>query len=175
MLTNAQTDQHRLGAFNGNADMLSRLPLLATDEDKTDYSSTTSPDDVGVCFMKTFGKSSSHAVDLSGLVPGDPDGALGGLPPIAEDFCDFRKHGDRMRVDDLVAPPGVFVPRAFPSVDTEGPLRHLACEAHDAPPEHSDVFDFATGFFYRSTLRAFPSSKTVQLNPIQQSRSQHRP
>ena len=77
--------------------MLSRLPLPATEEDITGYSSITSPDDVGVYLIKASGHSSSHAahgVGLGGLVPGNPNAALGGLPPITEDFCDFRKLGD---------------------------------------------------------------------------------
>ena len=76
--------------------MLSRLPLPATEEDKSGYSSITSPDDVGVYLIKTSGHSSSHAtqgVGLGGLVPGDPNAALGGLPPIAEDFAIFASTG----------------------------------------------------------------------------------
>ena len=129
---------HRPGATNGNADMLSRLPIPATEADKTGYSSITSPDDVGVYLIQSSGRSTTrvpHGVGLGGLVPRTPSAALGGLAPIAEDFCDFRKHGVRMRVDDLDAPPGVFVPRAFPSVTTEGPLRHLGQAAQPAVPE----------------------------------------
>ena len=45
-----------------------------------------------------------------------------------------------MKIDDLDAPSVVFVSRAFPSVNTKGPLRHLTRETHKAPPERSDVF-----------------------------------
>ena len=95
--------------------------------------------------IKASGHSSSHAahgVGLGGLVPGDLKAALGGLPPITEDFGDFRKNGDRMRIDDFDAPPGVIVSRVFPSVCTEGPLRHLARAAHDALPEHVTFSQF---------------------------------
>ena len=130
------TLKHRSGAANGNADMLSRLPLPATDEDKTGFSRITSPDDVGVYVIASTGRSSSThtipGVDLGGGVPHDQSVALGGLPLTDEDFGDFRQHGPRMRIDDLDTPSGVFAVRAFPCVNTKGPLRHLKGAAHHA-------------------------------------------
>ena len=44
--------------------------------------------------------------------------ALGGLPFTSVDFCDFRTHGPRKRIDDLSAPSGRFVARVSASVAT---------------------------------------------------------
>lgn len=82
---------------------------------------------------------------LGGLVPDNPTIALGLLLPVDEDFCDFRQHGDRMRIEDLDAPSGVFVPRAFPSVNTEGELRHLGHRAVAPPRDQTGVFYSAPG------------------------------
>ena len=42
-----------------------------------------------------------------------------------------------MRIDDLDTPSGVFTVRAFPCVNTEGPLRHLKGAAHQNMPPQS--------------------------------------
>ena len=48
-----------------------------------------------------------------------PDRAvLGGLPLTSTDFCDFRAHGSRMRIDDLSASTGRFVARVSAFVGT---------------------------------------------------------
>ena len=58
---------------------------------------------------------------LGGLAPSDPSSGLGGLPLSPHDFHDFRQHGPRMRVDDLLASSGEFV-----VVLLRSPLRHFA-------------------------------------------------
>ena len=100
--------------------------------------------DGGVYLIRATGHSSAVrspvGVGLGGLIPKPQSPALGGLPPdddhfcaavgalapTADDFGDFRRHGPRMRIDDLDAPLGVFGVHAFPSVTRIGPLRHLA-------------------------------------------------
>ena len=43
---------------------------------------------------------------------------VGGLPFTSADFCDFRTHGPRMKIDDLSAPSGSFDARYSASVAT---------------------------------------------------------
>ena len=53
-----------------------------------------------------------------GLVPRTESAVLGGLPFTSADYCDFRTHGPRMRIDDLSAPSGRFVASVSASVTT---------------------------------------------------------
>ena len=55
---------------------------------------------------------------MGGLVPRTESAVLGGLPFTSADFCDFRTHGPRMRIDDLSGPSGGFVVRVSVSVAT---------------------------------------------------------
>ena len=48
---------------------------------------------------------------LGGLVLRTASAVLGGLPFTSADYCDFRTHGPRMRIDDPSAPSGRFVAR----------------------------------------------------------------
>ena len=48
-------------------------------------------------------------VGLGRLMPPTESKALGGLPLTLAYFCDFRKHGPRMRLDDLPTPSRTFV------------------------------------------------------------------
>ena len=57
-------------------------------------------------------------VGFGGLVPRTESAFLGGLPFTSADYCDFRKHGPHMRIDDLSAPSGRFVARVSASVTT---------------------------------------------------------
>ena len=43
---------------------------------------------------------------------------VGGLSFTSADFCDFRIHGPRMRIDDLFAPSEIFVARVSASIAT---------------------------------------------------------
>ena len=49
------TLKHRPGASNGSADMLSGLPIPPSEDDIHDFSSITSPDDVGVYLIRAAG------------------------------------------------------------------------------------------------------------------------
>ena len=55
-------------------------------------------------------------VGLGGLVPRTESAVLVGLPFISAVYCDFRKHGQHMRIDDLSAPSGRFVAHVSASV-----------------------------------------------------------
>ena len=55
---------------------------------------------------------------MGGLVPRTESVVLGGLPFTSADYCDFRPHGPRMRIDDHSAPSGRFVARVSASVAT---------------------------------------------------------
>ena len=133
------TLEYRRGASNGNADMLSRLPIEPTAADINGNSSLTSPEDVGVYLIRATGHATpgqtTPGVGLGGLAPPSENAALGGLP--SDDFADFRKHGPRMRIDDLDDPAGEFVARVFPYVNARGPLRHLADDRALSCTEHS--------------------------------------
>ena len=48
---------------------------------------------------------------MGGLVPRTDSIVLGGLPFTSADYCDFRTHGPRLRIDDPSAPSGRFVAR----------------------------------------------------------------
>ena len=48
---------------------------------------------------------------MGGLVPRTDSMVLGGLPFTSADYCDFRTHGPRLRIDDPSAPSGRFVAR----------------------------------------------------------------
>ena len=51
-------------------------------------------------------------------MPRTESNALGGLPLTLADFCDFRSHGPRMRLDDLPTPSRRFVARVSASTAT---------------------------------------------------------
>ena len=52
------------------------------------------------------------------LVPRTESAVLGGFPFTSADYCDFRTHGQYMRIDDHSTPSGRFVARVSPSVAT---------------------------------------------------------
>ena len=97
--------------------MLSRLPIAPTAADINGNSSLTSDEDVGVYLIRATGHvapgQTTPGVGLGGLAPPSENVALGGLPLTSEHFADFRKHGPRMRIDDLDAPAGEFVARVL--------------------------------------------------------------
>ena len=72
-------------------------------------------------------------VGLGGLMPRTESAVLGGIPFTSADFCDFRTHGPRMRIDDLSAPSERFVARvsAFVAIVDRCPDRGWALPAAD--------------------------------------------
>ena len=57
-------------------------------------------------------------VGLGRLMPRTERNALGGLPLTLAYFCDFRTHGPRMRLDDLLTPSKTFVACVSASIAT---------------------------------------------------------
>ena len=95
---------------------LSRLPLPATELDRSGPSRLTPSDEERVFLVHAhgllIGGPFAMRVGLGRLPPSEPSSGLGGLTLSPDDFQDFRQHGPRMRVDDLDAPSGEFVARA---------------------------------------------------------------
>lgn len=118
---------NRKGVSNGNADMLSRLPLPATEQDCSGKTSIYPPDPARVylsrsCGLQTF-DSPTPGVGLGRLVRPAADVRWDTLPSVAEDlasedFQDFRPHGPRMMVDKLFASDWRSVARASHAVFT---------------------------------------------------------
>ena len=107
---------------NGNAHFLSRLPEPTTEHDRSGSTSLNPVEDDGIYLIRTCGLSTPSSpipgVGLGGLVPRTEGAVLGGLPFTSADFCNFRTHGPRKRIDDLSAPSGSFVARVSASVAT---------------------------------------------------------
>ena len=138
------TLEYRKGSANGNADFLSRLPLPATELDRGGPGSLTPSDEEHVFLIRShgllLGGPSAVRVGLDGLAPSDPSSGLGGLTLSPHDFQDFRKHGPRMRVDDLDAPSGEFVARAPLPVASRGPHWVFPVNACASDPVAASVF-----------------------------------
>ena len=87
------TLEYRNRSANDNADFLSRLPKPATEHDPIGSKSLTPVEDDGLYLIRACGlhtpSSPIPGIGLGGLMPN----ALGGLPFIFADFCDFRAHG----------------------------------------------------------------------------------
>ena len=117
------TLEYRRSSANGNADFLSCLPEPATEHDCTGSSNLTPVEDGGIFLIRACElrarPSPISGVGLSGLVPRPERAALGEIPFASSDFCDFRAHGPRMRIDDLSAPSGRFIARVTAAVTTD--------------------------------------------------------
>ena len=114
------TLEYRKGSANGNADFLSRLPLPASENDRSGRSRLTPSEEERIYLIRSGGLlldgPPTLSLGLGGLAPSSHSISLGGLPLPPSDFRDFREHGPRMRIDDLDAPQGEFVARANTSV-----------------------------------------------------------
>ena len=101
------------GSANGNADFLSRLPEPATEHDRNGSTSLNPVEDGGIHLIRVCGLNTPSSpipgVGFGGLVPRTESAVLGGLPFTSTDYCDFRTHAPRMRIDDLFASSGGFV------------------------------------------------------------------
>ena len=105
------TLEYRKGNANGNADFLFRLPEPAKEHNRNGSTSLTPVENGGIYLIRACGLhtpcSRIPGVGLGGLMPRTESNASGGPPFTSADFCDFRKHGPRMRVDAHVAHAGV--------------------------------------------------------------------
>ena len=117
------------GSANGNVDFLTRLPLPASEDDRSGHSRLTPSDEERIYRIRAGGLLHDGPLALSlglgGLAPSIQSVGLGELPLSQSDFRDFREHGRRMRIDDLDAPYGDFVARAPTYVFSRGPSRTL--------------------------------------------------
>ena len=80
------------------------------------------------------------SLGLGRLAPSSQSVGLGWLPLFQSDFCDFREHGPRMRIDDLDAPYGEIVARAPTSVFSRGSIRILTSSMQAASDLAASVF-----------------------------------
>ena len=128
------TLEYRKGSANGNADFLSRLPMEATEQDRTGRSRLTPTDEDDAVFsirhtdptvdtntdefIRSCGLLPQHdhsaGIQLGGLLPVSPDIALGGLPLSSSDFADFRDTGPRVDVSTPGSLPSVWHIRDMP-------------------------------------------------------------
>ena len=136
--------EYRKGSANGNADFLSRLPLPASEDDRSGRSRLTPFDEERIYLIRSGGfvldGPPTLSPGLGGLAPSSHSIGLGGLPLSQADFRDFREHGSRMRIDDLDAPYGEFVALAPISVFPRGSSRTLTSSMHAASDPAGSVF-----------------------------------
>ena len=92
---------------NGNADFLSRLPLPASENDRSGRSRLTPSDEERIYLIRFRGLAldgpPTLSLGLGGLAPSSQSVGLDGLPLAHCDFRNFCEHGPRMRIDDLDA------------------------------------------------------------------------
>ena len=105
------TLEYRKGSANGNTDFLSRLPEPTREHEHSGATRLNPVEDGGIDFVRAcrlrIPSSPIPGVGLGGLVPRTESAVLGGHPFTSTDFCDFRTHGPRTRIDDLSALSGV--------------------------------------------------------------------
>ena len=142
------TVHHRPGSKNGNADMLSRLPLPPTEEDLTGHSRLSYPDEVASYTIRASASLDAGptpaGVGLGGLLPPNRANTLGGLPLTDEDFSDFRRHGPRIKLDTLPTPSGEFERRATTSKFAPKPNLHLRHYPYTARADGGNIFAITT-------------------------------
>ena len=114
----------------GNADLLSRLPLPASEDGRSGRSRLILSDKQRTYLIRAGGlfldAPPALSLGLGGLAPSSQNVGLGDLPLLSQsDFHDFREHGPRLRIDDLDGPYGEFVARVPTSVLPRGSSRTL--------------------------------------------------
>ena len=95
------TIKYRRGSANANADFLSRLPLPATDADRTGPFRLTDPDDVHAYLIRPSRPDllrTPPESSLGGLVSSPDNNPLGGLQLSSSDFHDFRSWGSSIQL-----------------------------------------------------------------------------
>ena len=91
------TLEYRKGGASRDTDFLSRLPLPASEDDRSGRSRITSSDEERIYHICVGGffldGSLALSLGLGGLSPSSKSVGLGGLPPFQSDFRDCRIHG----------------------------------------------------------------------------------
>ena len=120
------------------------LPSPASEDDCSGRSHLTPSDETRIYLIRAGGLFLNGVPDpslgLRGLAPSSQSVGLGWLPLFQSDFCDFREHGPRMRIDDLDAPYGEIVARAPTSVFSRGSSRILTSSMQAASDLAASVF-----------------------------------
>ena len=145
-------------------------------EDVSGLSTSLTPvKDGGIYLIRACGlhtpSSPIPGVGLGGLMPRTKSNALGGLLSTSVDFCDFRAHGPRMRLEDLPTPSRRSVARVSASVATihSPPRRGWASRAADnyfasafAVPITVSEGSIEASASTTSVVRPTPSRSSVQ-------------
>ena len=137
---------YRQGQKNADADSLSRLPLPPIDEDISDASALTDPNDLGVYLIRACGFTTPAfpvpGVSLGGLTPSPchaPDAVLGRLTPLPDSpvlgglhltIDDFRTHRAPMPSTHMTASPR----RHYATPPPKAPFTTYAINALDDAP-----------------------------------------
>ncbi len=169
------TLEYRKGTANGNADFLSRLPLPATEADRTGRNRLTGPDTVGIYLIRPCGFSPCEpptpGIGLGGLVspPSRPIPTIQALRFTDDDFGDFRLLGPRIEHPDPFSAPNIFV----------GPIStHNAIDEPLASPEKAAVDTGAPPGYASKPPVVSPPSTIVATVPapsdLISSRTRHR-
>ena len=142
------TLEYQKESANGNADFLSRLPEPATEHDRNGSTSLTPLEGGGVYLIRACGlytpSSPIPGVGLGGLIPRTENNALGRLPLTLADFCNFRTHGPRVRLDGLPTPSRRFVTRVSASTATVDSSPGLEGASRAANYDFASVFAVPT-------------------------------
>ena len=136
---------YRPGQENANADFLSRLPLPPIEEDISDTSALTDPDDFGVYLIRACGLTTPSCpvpgVGLGGLAPSPchtPNAVLGGLtpPPDTPVLGGLPLTKDGFRTHRVSMPPTHMTarPRRPYATPPKAPFATYAISAHDDAP-----------------------------------------
>ena len=126
-------------------------------------------EDGGIYLIRSCGLNTPPSpipgVGLSGLVPRTESAVLGGLPFTSADFCDFRTHGPRMRIDELSIPSRRFVARVSASVATVDRCRDRGRALPAADNDFASVFAVPTEVGTGSAEAPAAATTVVQLTP----------
>ena len=116
-----------------NTGFLSRLPLPASEDDRSGRSRLTPSEEARFYLIRSGGLSLAdpprQRLGLGGLAPFNHSVGLGGFPLSRNNYHDFREHGPRIKIGDFKGPYGEFVARAPTSVfptrcQPDSPSRH---------------------------------------------------
>ena len=117
-------------------------------------------EDGGIYLIRACGlhtpSSPIPGVGLGGLMPRTENNALGGLPFTLADFCNFRAHEPRMRLDDLPTPSRRFVACAVASAITVDSSHGRGWASRAADNDFASVFAVPTAVIEGSAEARLP-------------------